>query len=196
MSHLGLSSNVQPFGPSATPMSVSVDHGLVERAQSGDRDAFAELLVAEARWAYGTAHAITLSRADAEDAFQEATIRAWRDMSKLREPAAWRGWFRRIIVRAAIDVGRGRTNVREIPVRAWDVQADSVEVYAERDRIARFLRELSLDERALIALRFGRDLTIADAAELLGCPLGTAKSRLHRALTKLRRALESEADEY
>ena len=86
--------------------------------------------------------------------------------------------------------------MRDISLHAWDVQADSEVVYAERDRIARVLRELSRDERALLALRFGRDLTLAEAAELLGCPLGTAKSRLHRALNKLRVALESEADEH
>jgi RNA polymerase sigma-70 factor (ECF subfamily) len=176
-------------------MLLSVDDELVERARGGDRDAFSELLGAEARWAYGTARAITLSRADAEEAFQEATIRAWRDMSKLREPGAWRPWFRRIIVRAAIDVGRSRARVREVPVHDWHVQGDSSEQYAERDRVARLLNRMSSDERALLALRFGRDMTLAEAAKLLRYPLGTAKSRLHRALSKLRRALEDEADE-
>jgi RNA polymerase sigma-70 factor (ECF subfamily) len=163
-------------------------------ARSGDAAAFARLVHAETPAAYRLALSIVRSPAEAEDAVQEAFLRAWRDIGKLREPELWPAWFRRLTVRSAIDQTRRRPRVREMDLElAFELPglepavqpADRLELMAAFDR-------LSADDRAILALRFYADLEIPDAAAALGIPLGTAKSRLHRALGRLRGQLEQE----
>ena len=160
-------------------------------AQAGDRDAFAALIDGEAHAAFRVAHVIARDERLAQDAIQEACIRAWRDLPSLRDAERWPQWFRRIAVRAAIDQARRRPReVQDGFVEGPSVVPDVSQAVAERDQVARALRALSADERALLALRYAADLGVPDVAAALGIPLGTAKSRLHRALAKLRARLE------
>ena len=162
-------------------------------ARAGDRDAFASLLDGEVGIAYRLARVVVRSDASAQDAVQEACIRAWRDLGRLREPDRWEPWFRRIVIRAAIDEARrdGRAR-RAMPAQLDPVVPDESDALARRDAIARALEFVSPDERALLALRFVSDLDLPDVARALGIPLGTAKSRLHRALAKLRAKMKDE----
>ena len=155
---------------------------LVLAARSGDSAAFARLVHSETPAAYRLALSIVRSPAEAEDAVQEAFLRAWRDIGQLREPELWPAWFRRLTVRSALDQTRRRPPVRELdPETAIELPgaepslpaADRLELMAAFDR-------LSADDRAILALRFYADLEIPDAAAALGIPLGTAKSRNRR----------------
>lgn len=162
-------------------------------AQAGDRDAFGALIDGEAHAAFRMARVIVRDDRLAQDAIQEACFRAWRDLPSLRDGERWPQWFRRIAVRAAIDQARRRP--REVQDRLADgppVMPDISQAVAQRDQVARALRDLSADERALLALRYAADLEVPDVAAALGIPLGTAKSRLHRALAKLRARLETD----
>lgn len=162
-------------------------------AQAGDRDAFATLIDAEAQGAFRVAQVVVRDRLLAQDAVQEACIRAWRDLPTLRDAERWPQWFRRIAVRAAIDQARREGRQRRVTgVEPTSFTADGTEAVSRRDALERVLRHLSADERALLALRFATDLELPDVATALGIPLGTAKSRLHRALTKLRARLEAD----
>jgi RNA polymerase sigma-70 factor (ECF subfamily) len=171
--------------------------GLVSAARDGDRYAFSALVEMEATTAYRLAYAILGSHAEAEDAAQDAFIRAWRDLPTLRDPARWPAWFRRLAVRAALDRAR---RVRRHPEVALDSidgggfdppATDEIRSLVSRDELMSALAELSADDRAIIALRFAADLEVPDAAAALGIPLGTAKSRLHRALARLRQRLDA-----
>ena len=167
---------------------------VVLAARSGDATAFAALVHAETPAAYRLALSIVRSPAEAEDAVQEAFLRAWRDIGSLREADRWPAWFRRLIVRSALDQTRRRPRVREVDLDlAFNVPrlepsvhpADRLELIAAFDRLAP-------DDRAILALRFYQDLEIPDAAAALGIPLGTAKSRLHRAIGRLREQMRLE----
>lgn len=167
---------------------------VVLAAKSGDATAFATLVHAESLAAYRLALSIVRSPAEAEDAVQEAFLRAWRDIGSLRDVELWPAWFRRLIVRSALDQTRRRPRVREVDL---DLVADlpglepAVHPADRLELIAAFDR-LPPDDRAILALRFFADLEMADAAAALGIPLGTAKSRLHRALGRLREQMRSE----
>jgi len=165
---------------------------LVLAARSGDASAFEMIVHAETPAAYRLALSIVRSPAEAEDAVQEAFLRAWRDIGKLREVELWPAWFRRLTVRSALDQTRRRPRVREVDLEmALDLSGlePSVDTADRLELIAAFDR-LSPEDRAILALRFYQDLEIPDAAAALGIPLGTAKSRLHRALGRLRDQLE------
>ncbi len=162
-------------------------------AQVGSTEAFSRLIEAEAPAALRLCRAILRTETEAEDASQEAWIRAWRDLPSLRTPGAWPSWFRRITVRAAIDRAR-RRSIREVSATGLEPQATAVVDDAavgagERDEMRRAFDGLSADDRAVLALRFYADLEVPGVAAALGIPLGTAKSRLHRALARLEEAI-------
>jgi RNA polymerase sigma-70 factor, ECF subfamily len=159
---------------------------VVLAARSGDAAAFTALVHAETPAAYRLALSIVRSPSEAEDAVQEAFLRAWRDIGQLREVDRWPAWFRRLIVRSALDLAR-RRGVRELDL---DVVADlpgREPPVNSTDRLALMVAfgHLSPEDRAILALRFFADLEVPDAAAALGIPLGTAKSRLSRALLRL-----------
>jgi RNA polymerase sigma-70 factor (ECF subfamily) len=163
---------------------------LVVAARSGDQGAFAALVDAEGPAAYRLARAILGSSRDAEEAVQDAFVHAWRELPRLREPARWPAWFRRITVRAAIDRGRRRSRVREIDLGSVEppAQLDASGAVADRDDVERALHGLPADDRALLVLRFLADLEVDDVAQALGIPSGTVKSRLSRLIARLRAA--------
>jgi RNA polymerase sigma-70 factor (ECF subfamily) len=175
---------------------------LVAAARAGDEVAFATLIEAEAPRVYRAVLAVVRSPEDAQEVIQDASIRAWRQIHGLRETASWAGWFRRIAVRQALDAaGRQRSRrVREISLDAADGSertagpggADPSSGWAERAAVMGALASLSKDDRALLGLRYGADLEVPDVAEALGIPLGTAKSRLHRALRRVASAMEGD----
>jgi len=132
-------------------------------------------------------------RFDAEDALQEAFVRAWRELPRLRDAERWPAWLRRIVVSSAIDTGRRRKAGRFVPLDYHEPPpvADGSAGLAVRDEVARAMERLDANDRALLVLRFGHDLELPDVAAALVIPLGTAKSRLHRALGRMRKELES-----
>ncbi len=164
----------------------------VAAARSGDEAAFTRLIEAEAPRVYRAVLAIVRTPEDAQEVIQDASIRAWRQLGGLREDGRWPAWYRRIAVRQAIDRANaaGRRRVREIHIEAASqAGADPSGKWAERVDVMRALGQLRADDRAVLGLRFGADLEVPEAAAALGIPLGTAKSRLHRALGRLATAL-------
>ena len=162
---------------------------LVVRARQGDHDAFAVLAGAALARLDAVAHLILRDADLARDAVQEALVRAWRDLPRLREPERFDAWLHRLTVRTSLDHARvKRRRVLEVeltPLIDLPV-ADGTAAFADRDFLDRALARLDPGQRAILVLRFYLDLTLPDAAEVLGIPLGTAKSRLHRALEALR----------
>jgi RNA polymerase sigma-70 factor (ECF subfamily) len=165
---------------------------LVLAAIAGDGDAFMDLVHLETPEAFRLSLAILRHPADAEDALQDAFTQAWRELPRLRDVDRWPAWFRRIAVNAAIDIGRRKKAFRIVPLAFHEPPpaADSSAGLADRDEVSRAMGRLDANDRALLALRFGQDLELPDAAAALGIPLGTAKSRLHRALGRMRKELE------
>jgi len=168
------------------------DEGLIDAAASGDRDAFAALAAPRLDRMYATATLILRDRSRAEDAVQEALVRAWRDLRQLREPQRLDAWLRRLLVNACRDESRrGRrheANIRLMPDHDRPT-ADSSGDLGDRDAIDRGLQSLSTDHRAVVVHHYFLGLSMPEIADALDIPVGTAKSRLHHARLALREAI-------
>lgn len=171
-------------------------HELVTRAQQGDHDAFCAIARGALGRLYATARLVLHDSERAEDAVQEALITAWRDIRGLRDPDRLDAWLHRLVVRACYRLAERerRHTARVFPILDADAPhvADSASLVAERDRMGWAFGELTPQQRAILALVYYVDLPLAEAAMALDIPLGTAKSRLHRACQALRAVLEAE----
>ena len=169
---------------------------LVERARNGDHDAFSMLVGLTVDRMNATAYLITRDRALAEDAVQEACLRAWRDLPSLRDAARYEAWVRRLLVRACLDLLRRnrRSSDQPLPGRHVDPWVpDASGDVVLRDALERAFRRLTPEHRAVVVLTHLDGLSTREAAEALGLADGTVKSRLHHALRALRAALDADA---
>jgi RNA polymerase sigma-70 factor (ECF subfamily) len=167
---------------------------LVERAQAGDLDAFAQLVKASAARLKGVAYLILRDEHRAEDALQDALLLAWRDVRALRDPDAWDAWLRRLTVHACYKVAakeRRRSHDEQRVAPATDLvrTPDAASGVAEREWVLSELDRLDTDRRAVLVLHYYLDLPLPEVAEILGIPYGTVTSRLHRGLEAMRRSI-------
>jgi len=142
---------------------------------------------------YRTAWAILGNEADAADALQEATIRAYRAFGQLRGgDVAFPAWIRRILVNTCTQILRRR--MRVIPVERPEDLKDNpvtqVDLPLDGD-VWDAVRSLDERYRAVVVLRFLNDMQLEEIAAALDIPLGTVKSRLHAALKQLRSRLQA-----
>jgi RNA polymerase sigma-70 factor, ECF subfamily len=152
---------------------------------------------AEVNDAYRLAGYLLGDATEAQDAVQDALVKAWRSWPNLRDPQSFGPWFERIVVNVCRDRMRRHRTLRMVELdAAGDVESgDPFGSMFAGDEVAGAVDRLSPDHRIVIALRFWRDLTLEQVAETLGLPLGTVKSRLHYALRELRRELGGTIDE-
>ena len=168
---------------------------LVERARRGDREAFEELAADEIDRLHAISQLVLRDPQLAEDAVQEALVRCWRQLPKLRDVDRFDAWLYRILMRATADEHRRRRRFLGALqlVRTEPAVGDRTRDVAQRDEIEAGFRHLSVDHRAVVVLHHFVGLPLHEAAAALGIPAGTAKSRYHYAMTALRAALEAEA---
>ncbi|WP_328994570.1 RNA polymerase sigma factor [Kribbella sp. NBC_01245] len=164
---------------------------MLARVRAGDTGAYAELVRWHAPIAQRTA-VLLGAGADADDVVQEAFVKAYRGLGGFRDGAAFRPWLLRIVANETKNLHRSRVR-RTRREAAWpevdaveldpSVQALSAERRAE---LLAAIRRLSDDHRKVVTCRYLLDLDEQETAEVLGWPRGTVKSRLSRALAKLR----------
>ena len=171
-----------------------MDRDLVERARSGDEEAFADLVHQVSDSLFGVARRILRDPDIAEDVVQNALVIIWRKLPHLRDPDRLEAWALRILVRACYEQApRNRkwaATVRELPIDRAD-GVDDYQSISDRDELERAFRRLPLDERAVFVLHHHVGLPLVAVAETLGIPDGTARSRLHYATRALRAAFEA-----
>jgi RNA polymerase sigma-70 factor (ECF subfamily) len=173
-----------------------VDRDLVEAAQRGDREAYADLLRVRADRLFAVAQRILRDVDRTEDALQDALVIAWRDLPGLRDPDRFDAWLYRLVVRSCVaEAVRARRHVANLHVLPLDVAAaaDDYLSVADRDQLERGFRRLPPQQRALLVLRHYAGLEPSEIADILGIPAGTARSRLHHAHRAMRAALEADA---
>jgi RNA polymerase sigma-70 factor, ECF subfamily len=169
---------------------------LVERARTGDEDAFTELVDMDGARCYAIAYRILRDADRAKDAVQQAFLLCWRDLPRLRDAERYEAWLYRLLVNACYDEARRHRrwtiNVRALPV---DVSGDPDPMIsvADRDALERAFRNLSPQHSAVFVLHHHAGLPLAAIADVVGVPLGTVKSRLHHATRNLRAALAADA---
>jgi len=173
-----------------------VQQELVARARKGDHDAFAALAGVTIGRLYAAARLILRDPDRAEDAVQETLVRCWRDLPTLRDIDRFDAWLHRLFLNACYAELRSAKRLRievEIPEINHPSVSDPQAATADRDQIERGIRRLDPEHRTVIVLHHYLGLPLPDAAAAMGIPLGTAKSRLHRATQALRAALDSDA---
>ena len=168
---------------------------LVERARRGDREAFSVLAAGAVDRLYAIARMVLRDTELAEDATQEALVRAWRDLPTLRDVERFDAWLYRLIVRASADIGRHRRRWRaEVAMLPQEPsEADHTSALADRDQIERGLRRLTDAQQTILVLHFYVGLSPSETADALEIPVGTAKSRLHYAIEALRAVMAADA---
>ncbi|MBE0475690.1 MAG: RNA polymerase sigma factor [Coriobacteriia bacterium] len=137
---------------------------------------------------YATAYGVLRSGWDASDAVQDALAEAYAKIGGLRDPRAFPAWLSRILVNKCNTILRKR---RRLVVTAAPPESEAFTYVGREDGLDLMaaVHGLDADHREVVALRYFRDLTLAEIANTLGCPVGTVKSRLNRALGKLGAAL-------
>ena len=166
----------------------------VERAMHGDHDAFAALIGAAANRTYALACLILRDSDRAEDATQEAIVRAWRELPRLRDTARFHAWLRRLVVNACYDEARRVRRRAEVSLLTVGDRssADSSGAMAERDRVERAFRRLPLEQRTVLVMQHHLELSHSEIASTLGLPIGTVKSRVRYASAAMRAALDAD----
>jgi RNA polymerase sigma-70 factor (ECF subfamily) len=168
---------------------------LVLRAQRGDDGAFAELVRVHQEIAFRVAYLITGSTADAEDAAQDAFLKAWRALGRFRSGEPWRPWLLSIVANEARNRRRSAGRRARLALRAEGERisgdaAPSPETTAlaadERQRLLAALDALPDASRDVLACRYLLELSEQETAAALGLRRGTVKSRTARALERLK----------
>ena len=178
------------------------DTALVERARQGDEAAYGELVTRYQALAVRTAYVITGDGADADEAAQEAFVKAYFALDRFRSGAPFRPWLLRIVANEAINrrkaAGRrptvGLSVAGDRPSADTALSPEGAALAAERrDAVVAALRRLRDEDRLVIAYRYFFELSEAEMADALAVPRGTVKSRLSRAMGRLRAVLAEDA---
>jgi len=176
---------------------------LVAQARAGDTDAYRCLMLREQDIAYRAAFLITGDAAEAEDAAQEAFVKAFYALHRFDADSPFRPWLLRIVTNEALN--RRRTAGRQANViqRAGNVQVAhdhepspeaTVLTTETRELVLAALAELPDADRIVLAYRYLLDMPVDEIATILDCPQRTVRSRIARALKRLRTQLTADAN--
>jgi RNA polymerase sigma-70 factor (ECF subfamily) len=174
----------------------------VARARAGDAGAYGELVRAHRGSALRVATVVLGTAEGADDVVQQAWERAWRGLAGFHPDRAFRPWLLHVVANTARNDRRSRGRRAHLVVRAGQVLGpgleagpspeDLVVTDLDRRRVVTALNRLRATDRLVIALRYFEQLSEREMAEVLGRPPGTVKSRLARALARLRVELEAD----
>jgi RNA polymerase sigma factor (sigma-70 family) len=173
---------------------------LVARAKRGELDAYEEIVRAHQAIAFRTAWVITGSAADAEEAAQDAFVKAHGALSRFRAGAPFRPWLLTIVANEARNRARAAGRRERLALRVAEERRPggavpspeaALLVSEQRSEILEALNNLSESDRQAIACRYFLELSEAETAAALDCARGTVKSRVSRALDRLRAQMEA-----
>ncbi|SFF35873.1 RNA polymerase sigma-70 factor, ECF subfamily [Paenibacillus catalpae] len=156
-------------------------------AIKGDDDALIMRIQMDQSRLYGIAYSYSRNETDALEAIQEMTFRVWNKRRSLRDPKFFTTWMTRILIRVCLDERKKRR--REQPLTNELMERDTLaatENGIDRMDMAVLLQKLPSKYRMVIVLKYYRDMTIPEIAELLEKPDGTVRTWLHQALKRLR----------
>ena len=175
------------------------DSDLARLAQQGDRSAFDALVQSYEEPAFRAAYLIVRDEDDAADVAQDAFVRAYRALNTFNTSRAFRPWLLRIVTNVALNSARAakrRQAATErllpdgVPESGLPQPDAAVEADEQAGRVWEAIGGLSDEDQNLIYLRYFLESSEAEAAEAIGRPVGTVKSRMHRALRRLRQVIE------
>jgi RNA polymerase sigma-70 factor, ECF subfamily len=171
------------------------ENELIERTKRGDTDAYEALVHAYQGIAFRTAYVITGSAADAEEAAQDGFVKGFRAIARFRTGEPFRPWLLQIVANEARNRRRSAGRRAHLALRAAEEQGsggavpspeDSVLAGERSNELLAAVNALGEEHRLVIACRYFLDLSEEETAAALGVRRGTVKSRLARALGRLR----------
>lgn len=169
------------------------ERDLVRRSCAGDLDAFENLVRMHQDRIYNVAYRITGNHEDANDAAQDAFVRAYQGLSRFRQGAAFSTWLYRIATNAALDLVRRRPAPAAIELTADYPGAGDPGAEVHRREVNRRVQDavghLPAEYRAVVVLRDLQGLAYDEIARILQVPIGTVRSRLSRGREALRAQL-------
>ncbi len=170
------------------------DDEAIARCQQGDRDAFRHLVDRYKDVLYGTAVLMTGNRAVGEEVVQEAFLSAWRGIGGFKRGRPPKPWLVRILVNEVLTRQR-KKSIPAIPLSDLDHAADpaasdDADAFQDRAIVRQALAHLVPEQQQVVVLRYFAELSVPEVARSIGVREGTVKSRLHRALKRLRKKLE------
>jgi RNA polymerase sigma-70 factor, ECF subfamily len=176
-----------------------MENDLIQRARTGDQNAFGELIEMYSNLVSRVARVLVTDRFLAEDAVQEAWLDVWRNLSQFRSDRPFRPWLLTIVA------NRCRKSNRKVKTANVSLDANSVrELQAATDleafvltasdiaEVRAALAGLKVEQQQVLALRYFAELELEEIAQLTHSPLGTVKSRIHRALNTMRTRLRQQ----
>ena len=170
-----------------------MDEALVREAARGNADAFTALARDRFDRLFAVAYRILRDYHDAEDAVKQALWTAWADLPGLRAPERFDAWLYRVLVRSCYRASRSRRRraslVQIVPEDEGLPTPERPDTVADRDAIDRAFASLTTEHRAVVVLHHYLGFTLEEIADVLGIPHGTARSRLHYALRRMREAI-------
>jgi RNA polymerase sigma-70 factor (ECF subfamily) len=170
---------------------------LVDRARGGDEEAFTQLVDMDGDRCYAIAYRILRDVDRAKDAVQQTFLLMWRELPRLRDVERFQVWLYRLLVNACYEEARRHrrwtANVRALPMDGPSAP-DPIVSADDRDALERAFAVLSPEHRAVFVMHHYSGLPLATIAEVVGVPVGTVKSRLHKSIRNLRAALNDEAE--
>ena len=177
------------------------EQDLVHKAKAGDRAAFGELLDTHATRAYRVALHVLGTRADAEDATQNAFVKAFTQLGRFEERSSFATWLLRIVTHEALNLQRSQRT----RFAFWQHQTEGtesqetveavVQVRVEHQELWRAVNRLKTNDRLVLTLSYFMGLNEAETAATLGISGGTARKRKHDALVRLRSLVQREFPE-
>jgi RNA polymerase sigma-70 factor (ECF subfamily) len=177
----------------------SEEAAAIRGCKAGDKEAFRALAEQYERMLFGIAYLMTRDRDLAADAVQETFLKMWKHISSLRAGNGLKAWLARILVNEVKQLGR-KKQVPTVPIELASGMpdgADSIEIEMERgelrEAVRKALRMLPREQAEAVVLRYFGGLTLTEIAFAMGCREGTVKSRLSRALGRLKSILREEA---
>ncbi len=178
------------------------EQDLVERARRGSTGAYEDLVQRHTEMAFRTAYLVTGSAPDAEEAVQDAFVKAHRALARFRSGAPFRPWLLRIVGNEARNRRRSAGRQAALALRAARLELrqsatdpeTAAEAAEQRRALLGALGALSEEHRLVVTCRYLLELSIEETSAVLAIPAGTVKSRLARALERLRGLLEAHGD--
>ena len=162
----------------------------LERARSGDHEAFAELIGEHEAMVFSIAYHFFNDRDRAEEVAQEAFLQLYRSLDSITSPSHLLFWLRQVTTRRCIDTIR-RTRLKAVCLDDLEELASpgiTADPLLDR-RLKRLVADLPEMQRIVVTLRYQEDLDPAEICRIVAMPVNTVKSHLHRALQALRRKL-------
>ena len=191
-----------PRYPRPVAAAPELERDLIERARHGDVSAFESLVRAHEAVAFRTAWVASGGADDADDAAQEGFMKAFAALPRFRPDAPFRPWLLTIIANEARNRRRSADRRTALALRSPDAAASprafepspeaGVLATERRTTLLQAIERLPEQDREVITFRYLLELSEAETAAALGVPAGTAKSRLSRAMDRLRTAMASE----